>query len=112
MVILSNRTSTETFVKLCLLVVHHFEIKRVGSGEGAHAYLGAAPCYYAIIPKLTFTTIISYSALGIGLYLFYRNENYCSIHKRTKKGRLPYFLRENEELPLWKTPVIKKADFF
>ena len=57
----------------------------LGGGGGSHAHLGAAPCFYAIVPKFTFATIISYSALGIGLYVFYRNENYCSIQKRTKK---------------------------
>ena len=67
-----------------------------------HARLGeAAACLYAIIPytiiviiltspaKFTFPTIVSYSALGTVLYLFYRKKVIAQL-KRRKNDRSPY----------------------
>ena len=38
-----------------------------------------------VLAKFTFPTIVSYSALGIGLYLFYRKKVIAQFKKEKKK---------------------------
>ena len=48
-----------------------------------------------------FPIIVSYSALGIGLYLFYRKNVTAPFKKREKKIGHHTRLQENDDLPLW-----------
>ena len=50
----------------------------------------------------TFPIIVSYSALGIGLYLFTERKLF-SIKKKKRKKMIGHHtrLRENDNLPLW-----------
>ena len=73
---------------------------------GLHARLrAAAPCIYLII--------VSYSALVIGQYIYIlQKEGYCSIKKREKMIGHHTRLREDDDLPLWRAPTIKKKPPF
>ena len=56
--------------------------------------------------KFTFPTIISYSTLGIGPYLF--NRKTVITHLKTREKMIGHNtpLRENDDLPLWRAPTI------
>ena len=60
-----------------------------------------------------FPTIVFCSTLSIGPYLFYV-EKFTTQFKTTEKkmiGHRPRF-RENDNLPLWRGPVVKKKPPF
>ena len=61
-----------------------------------------------VLAKFTFLTIVSYCALRIGLYLFYRNKVIAQLKNREKMIGHYTGLRENNDLPLWRAPAIKK----
>ena len=65
-----------------------------------------------MLAKFTFPTIISYAALGIGLYIFYRKKVIAQSKTREKMIGHHTRLRENDDLPLWRAPAIKKKPPF
>ena len=87
--------------------------------RGPHVRLGAtAPCLfhinpYNILAKFTFPTIVFCSTLRIGPYLFYIEKFTTQFKNNRKKmiGRLTRF-RENDDLPLWRAPAVKKKPPF
>ena len=62
--------------------------------------------------KFTFSTIVSYSALGIGLYLFHRNKVTAQFKREKQMIGHHTRLRDNDNLPLWRAPAIKKKPLF
>ena len=56
--------------------------------------------------------IVSYSVVGIGVYFILQKESYCSILKKRKMIGHHTRLRENDDLPLWRAPAIKKQPPF
>ena len=59
---------------------------------------------------ITFSTIVSYSAMEICLYLFYR-KNVIAQLKKDKMIDHHTLLRENDNLPLWRAPMKKQPCF-
>ena len=68
--------------------------------------------FFTIAAKFTFPKFVSYSAVGIGLYLFYRKKIIAQFKIIEKMISHHICLRENDDLPLWRAPAIKKKPPF
>jgi len=66
-----------------------------------------------LLAKFTFPTIAFCSTLTIGPYLFY-TEKFITQFKTTEKKMIGRHtrLRENDDLPLWRGPAVKKKPPF
>ena len=65
-----------------------------------------------VLAKFTFLIIVPYSALRIGLYLFHGKKFIACFQKEKKVIGHQARLQENDDLPLWRAPAIKKKPPF
>ena len=66
-----------------------------------------------VLAKFTFLIIVPYPALRIVYILFISwKEIHCSFPKREKMIAHQARLQENDDLPLWRAPAIKKKPPF
>ena len=68
-----------------------------------------------VLAKFTFLIIVSYSALRIDLYLFYKKKGIAQLKERKKRKNVKGHrtrLRENDDLPPCRAPAIKKKPPF
>ena len=64
--------------------------------------------YFRLLAKFTFPSIVFYSALGIGLYLFAGKKVIVQFKKIKKMIGHHTRLLENDDLLFWRAPAIKK----
>jgi len=65
-----------------------------------------------LLAKFTFPTIAFCSALRIGPYLFYTEKFITQFKQQQKMIGHHTCLRENDDLPLWRGPAVKKKPPF